>query len=517
MTPAGMALPQLLDAEVARLTAVLRAHPTTPVLREVGVVVAVAGAVATVRGLPNVGSDEVVHFEGGGSGVALDLRHDAVGVVVLHPGAGLRSGSAVRRSHRVLDVPVGEALLGRVVDPLGHPRDGLGRLAAHERWPVERPAPAIFERAPVREPLQTGIKVIDALFPLGRGQRELIVGDRQTGKSTVAITALLAQRETGVRGVLCCIGQRSAETARWWQVLRDAGVLQQCAVVVAAPQDSAGLRTFAPYAAMSIAESWMDAGHDVLVVFDDLTAHARAYRELSLLLRRPPGREAYPGDIFYLHARLLERATRLRAGGSVTALPIIETQAHDLSAFIPTNLISITDGQIALSSTLAARGMLPAVDVGRSVSRVGGKAQRGGYQRLAGDLRLAYAQFEELEGFARIGSELDQQTLQRLRRGRRVRAVLRQGALATQTVGEQLLALQAAVSGALDAVPAVRVPEAEAHWRAMVGQRFPAYLAALEAGEDLSAEATARRDALWLELLAALELDAEQAVGDGDA
>jgi F-type H+-transporting ATPase subunit alpha len=510
-------LPRLIDAEVERLAEISRAHPNPPKLVEVGVVVAVSGAVATVRGLPNVGADEVVHFEGGGSGLALDLRHDAVGVVVLHPGAGVRSGSAVHRSQRVLDTPVGEALLGRVVDPLGHPRDGLGRLAAHERWPVERPAPTIFERAPVREPLQTGIKVIDALFPLGRGQRELIVGDRQTGKSTLAITALLAQRETGVRGVLCCIGQRSAETARWLQVLRDAGVLERCAVVVAAPQDSAGLRTFAPYAAMSIAESWMHAGHDVLIVFDDLTAHARAYRELSLLLRRPPGREAYPGDIFYLHARLLERATRLRAGGSVTALPIIETQAHDLSAFIPTNLISITDGQIALSSTLAARGMLPAVDVGRSVSRVGGKAQSPGYRRVAGDLRLAYAQFEELEGFARIGSELDAQTRQRLRRGRRVRAVLRQAALGTQRVGEQLLALQAVVGGDFDALPVARVPEVEGRWRDSVAERLPEYLAALEAGEDVGDELTARRAALWAELLVALELDAVEERADGDA
>lgn len=286
------------------------------------------------------------------------------------------------------------------------------------------------------------------------------------------------------------------------------------AVVVAAAHETAGMRTVAPFAAMSLAESWMRDGHDVLVIFDDLTHHARAYRELSLLLRRPPGREAYPGDIFYLHARLLERATHLQAGGSLTALPIIETQAHDLSAFIPTNLISITDGQIALSSTLAALGMLPAVDVGRSVSRVGGKAQRPGYRAVVGDLRLAYAQFEELEGFARFGSELDAQTRQRLQRGRRVRAALRQEALVTLGVGEQLLALRAAVEGAMDAVPASRVPLVEARWRERIGAAFPAYLRALAEGEQLDDTDSARLVVLWAALLDEL---AEGEMDDGDA
>jgi F-type H+/Na+-transporting ATPase subunit alpha len=478
-------LAEAVGDEMERLGRVTRAWRPALEMDEVGVVASVGGGIATVRGLPGVRADEVVRFAGGEEGLALDLRRDDVGVVLLGPDAGVRAGTEVARTGRVLDVPVGDALVGRVVDPLGWPRDDGGPVRAAGRWPVERPAAPIVARSAVSTPLQTGMKVVDALFPIGRGQRELIVGDRQTGKTTLALTAVLAQATTGVRCVVCAIGQRGSETARWLADLRRRGALAYTTVVVAASHESPGLRYVAPYAAMSIAESWMEAGHDVLVVFDDLTQHARAYRELSLLLRRPPGREAYPGDIFYLHARLLERATQLAGGGSLTALPIIETQAQDLSAYIPTNLISITDGQLYLSPGLAARGILPAVDVGRSVSRVGGKAQSAGYRAVAGDLRLTYAQFEELEGFSRFGTELDAETRRLLTRGRRVRAALTQGPFHTIPVGEQLAALWAASSGAFDEVPVDGVRDAEAALRRACREEHGDLLARLDAGEAL--------------------------------
>jgi F-type H+/Na+-transporting ATPase subunit alpha len=478
--------------EVERLGRVAGSWRPALALDEVGIVASVGGGIAAVHGLPGVRADEVVRFAGGEVGLALDLRRDDVGVVLLGSDAGVRAGSEVTRTGRVLDVPVGEALLGRVVDPLGSPHDDGGPLRAAPRWPVERPAAPIVARSAVNTPLQTGMKVVDALFPIGRGQRELIVGDRQTGKTTLALTAVLAQAGTGVRCVVCAIGQRGSETAHWLADLRQRGAMSYTTVVVAASHASPGLRYVAPYAAMSIAESWMEAGHDVLIVFDDLTQHARAYRELSLLLRRPPGREAYPGDIFYLHARLLERATQLAGGGSLTALPVIETQAQDLSAYIPTNLISITDGQLYLAPGLAARGILPAVDVGRSVSRVGGKAQSAGYRAVAGDLRLTYAQFEELEGFSRFGTELDAETRRVLTRGRRVREALTQGPLVTIPVGEQLAALWAASSGAFDDVPAERVREVEAALRRACREELGDLLARLDDGEALGDEGRAR-------------------------
>jgi F-type H+-transporting ATPase subunit alpha len=435
---------------------------------EVGTVRTVGAGVADVAGLPGVRVDEVVRFAGGASGVATDLREDGVGVVLLDARRDVVAGERVRRTQRVLDVPVGPALGGRVVDPAGRPLDGGGEIRADRRRGIERPAPPILHRAPVETPLQTGIKVVDALFPIGRGQRELILGDRQTGKTSVALATVLAQRGQGVRCVWCSVGQRGSAVARLVATLRRSGALAYTTVVVAGSDDPPGLRWIAPFAATSVAEAWMEAGEDVLVVFDDLTQHARAYRELSLLLRRPPGREAYPGDVFYLHARLLERATQLReerGGGSLTALPIVETQEQNMSAFIPTNLISITDGQIVLSPELAARGILPAVDVGRSVSRVGGKAQRPAYRAVASPLRLAYAQFEELERFARFGTDVDEETRATLRRGRRVREVLKQGALEAIPPCEQLAVLFAAAEGVLDATPADRIADVEAALR----------------------------------------------------
>ncbi len=455
---------------------------------EVGVVTFVGSGVCRVAGLPGVAVDEIVTFEGGQRGVAADLGEEEIGVTLLEDPAGIRTGTRVTRTGSVLDVPVGQALLGRVVDPLGAPLDDLGALGSHERLPVERPATPIFERSAVTRPLQTGIKVIDALFPIGRGQRELIVGDRQTGKSTVALTAVLAQRGTGVRCVYCSVGQRGSQVARTIQTLRESGALGYTTVVVAGSHEPPGLRQVAPFAATSIGEALMEAGHDVLVVYDDLTQHARSYRELSLLLRRPPGREAYPGDVFYLHARLLERATQLspaRGGGSLTALPIVETQERNLSAYIPTNVISITDGQIVLSPELVARGVQPAVDIGLSVSRVGGKAQLPALRSVAGRLRLAYAQFEELERFARFGADVDEATQRTLRRGRRVRASFAQGALETVPAARQVALMLAVGEGVYDALPVEAMPAAERRLNELT-RRHPELIERLEAGEALT-------------------------------
>lgn len=458
---------------------------------EVGVVTFTAGDVCRVRGLPGVAVDEVVRFENGRLGVAADLGEDEVGVTLLESGAGIGAGTRVSRTGSVLGVPVGEALLGRVIDPLGRPLDERGPLAAERRLPVERPATPIFERGPVTRPLQTGVKVVDALFPIGRGQRELIVGDRQTGKSTLALTAVLAQRGTGVRCVYCSVGQRGAQVARTVAALAAAGAMEHTTVVVAGAHEPPGLRQVAPFAATSVGEAFMEEGHDVLVVYDDLTQHARAYRELSLLLKRPPGREAYPGDVFYLHARLLERATQLspaRGGGSLTALPIVETQERNLSAYVPTNLISITDGQVVLSPDLVARGVMPAVDIGLSVSRVGGKAQLPALRAVAGRLRLAYAQFEELERFARFGADVDEATQRTLQRGRRVRASFAQGALETVAAGQQVALMLAVGEGVFDDAPPRVMSAAVARLAELAAREHGETLTRVEAGAALSDE-----------------------------
>lgn len=396
---------------------------------EIGKIIHNANGIAVMSGLPNVGYDELVRFSSGLLGIAFNLDADSVGVVLLGDYSHLQAGDSVMRTGRVMDVPVGDNLLGRVINPLGVPLDNAGPLITEQRLPIERPAPAIMDRAAVATPLQSGIKVIDALIPIGRGQRELILGDRQTGKTAIAIDTIVNQRGKDVICVYCAIGQRGASVAKVIATLRQHKALEYTVVVVAEGNDSPGLNYIAPYAATSIAEAFMAAGKDVLIVYDDLTHHARSYRELSLLLRRPPGREAFPGDIFYIHSRLLERATHLNeklGGGSLTALPIIETEAQDISAYIPTNLISITDGQIYLSPTLFELGILPAVNVGKSVSRVGGKAQRGAYRGVAGDLKLAYAQFEELEAFSRFGARVDSDTKKILDHGQRIRAIFKQ-------------------------------------------------------------------------------------------
>ena len=432
--------------------------------REVGTVKSVSTGIAKVSGLPGVGYEELVRFSGGMLGMAFNLDEDEVGVILLGDYQQLHAGDEVERTGRVMDVPVGVGLLGRVMDPLGNALDNQGAIASDIRLPVERPAPSIMDRAPVSVPLQTGLKVIDALVPIGRGQRELILGDRQTGKTSIAIDAILNQRGQNVVCVYCAIGQRASAVAKAVATLRKEGALEYTVVVVAEGNDAPGLVYITPYAATSIAEHFMESGRDVLIVYDDLTNHARAYRELSLLLRRPPGREAFPGDIFYIHSRMLERSTHLRqdlGGGSLTALPIIETDGQDISAYIPTNLISITDGQVYLSPTLFQLGILPAVDVGKSVSRVGGAAQLAAYRAVAGNLKLAYSQFEELESFAKFGTHLDESTRKIIDHGQRFRSCLKQGNSQPVPTIHQIIILLALAEGLFDSVPLEKMSDAE--------------------------------------------------------
>jgi F-type H+/Na+-transporting ATPase subunit alpha len=457
--------------------------------REVGTITSIATGIAKISGLPGVGFEELVKFPGDVLGIAFNVDEAEVGVVLLGEYWHLNAGDEVHRTGRVMDVGVGEGFLGRVIDPLGRPLDGKGIVATSKRLPIERPAPPIMDRAPVTVPLQTGLKVIDALIPIGRGQRELILGDRQTGKTAIAIDTIVNQRDHNVFCVYCAIGQRASAVAKVVANLREKGGMDHTVVVVTEGNDPSGLAYIAPYAATSIAEHFVEMGRDVLIVYDDLTQHARAYRELSLLLRRPPGREAFPGDIFYIHSRLLERANRLRTdlgGGSLTALPIIETEAQNISAYIPTNLISITDGQIYLSPSLFELGVLPAVDVGRSVSRVGGKAQRAAYRSVTGDLKLGYAQFEELETFARFGARLDDDTRSVIEHGRRIRACLMQAEFAPVSVAGQVAILLALTSKLFDEVPLDRMRDAERAVQDAAEEIPPEVVARLETTLHLS-------------------------------
>ena len=464
MSTAPETLKSVFDRAFSEISSVLEAFTPQLMPREVGTITSIGTGIAKVSGLAGVGFEELVKFSGDVLGIAFNVDEDEIGVVLLGEYWHLHAGDEVARTGRVMDVAVGDGLLGRVIDPLGRPLDGNGPVAASERLPIERPAAPIMDRAPVTVPLQTGLKVIDALIPIGRGQRELILGDRQTGKTAIAIDTILNQRGQNVVCVYCAIGQRASAVAKTVAVLREKGAMDHTVVVVTEGNDPPGLAYIAPYAATSIAEHFMEAGRDVLIVYDDLTQHARAYRELSLLLRRPPGREAFPGDIFYIHSRLLERATHLRTelgSGSLTALPIIETEAQNISAYIPTNLISITDGQIYLSPSLFELGVLPAVDVGKSVSRVGGKAQRAAYRVVAGDLKLAYAQFEELETFARFGAHLDEDTRKIIEHGQRIRACLKQSEFAPVSVPAQITILLALTAKLFDRVALDRMTDAE--------------------------------------------------------
>ncbi|MFZ8785665.1 F0F1 ATP synthase subunit alpha [Thermocrinis sp.] len=445
-------------------------------MEEVGVVYYVGDGVARAYGLDNVMANEVVEFEGGTLGLAFNLEEDNVGIIILGSESGIREGSLVRRTGRILDAPVGEGLIGRVIDPLGNPLDGKGPIQYEYRSPVEKIAPGVVKRKSVHEPLQTGIKAIDAMIPIGRGQRELIIGDRSTGKTTVCIDTILNQKDTDVYCIYVAIGQKRSTTARIIELLERHGAMEYTCVVVASATDPASLQYLAPFVGCTIGEYFRDNGKHALIIYDDLSKHAEAYRQLSLLMRRPPGREAYPGDVFYLHSRLLERAAKLNdelGAGSLTALPIIETKAGDVAAYIPTNVISITDGQIYLEPDLFNKGIRPAINVGLSVSRVGGAAQIKAMKQVAGTLRLELAQFRELEAFVQFASELDKATQQTINRGLRLVELLKQEPYNPIPVEKQIVAIYAGTNGYLDDLPVEAVRKFEKELYAYLDNQRP--------------------------------------------
>ncbi len=427
-----------------------------PNLKEVGRVIQVGDGIARVYGLENVMFNEVVRFENGQRGLIMSLDHDNAGIVILGEYKNIKEGEFVERTGKVAEIPVGNEIIGRVIDPLGNPLDGGSKINSKKMRPIENRAVGIIERQPVNVPLQTGIKAIDALVPIGRGQRELIIGDRQTGKTTIAVDTIINQKDQNVLCIYVAIGQKSSEIAKTVETLKRYGAMSYTSVVASFASDPASLQYIAPYVGATIAEEWMFSGKDTLVVYDDLSKHAVSYREIALLLRRPPGREAYPGDIFYTHSRLLERSARLSdelGGGSMTALPIIETQANDVSAYIPTNAISITDGQIYLEPALFYAGFRPAINVGLSVSRVGGSAQTRAVKKVAGNLRITLAQYRELETFTQFSTELDPATQSQIRRGQRLMELLKQKQHSTMPFEEETILLYAGVKGYVDDLP----------------------------------------------------------------
>ncbi|MDI3327828.1 MAG: F0F1 ATP synthase subunit alpha [Alicyclobacillaceae bacterium] len=461
---------------------------------DVGTVIYVGDGIARIHGLANAMAGELLEFPNGQMGMALNLEEDNVGCIVLGSVAGIKEGDQVKRTGRIVEVPVGEALIGRVVNPLGQPLDGRGPIEAKEFRPVESPAPGVIDRKSVHEPLQTGIKAIDAMVPIGRGQRELIIGDRQTGKTAIAVDTIINQKGQGVICIYVAIGQKQSTVAQVVETLRKHGAMEYTIVVVASASDPAPLLFLAPYAGCAMGEYFMYKGGHALCVYDDLSKQAAAYRELSLLLRRPPGREAYPGDVFYLHSRLLERAAKLsdeRGGGSLTALPFIETQAGDVSAYIPTNVISITDGQIFLESDLFYAGQRPAVNSGISVSRVGGNAQIKAMKKVAGTLRLDLAQYRELAAFAQFGSDLDKATQARLIRGERTMEILKQPQYQPMPVERQVVSLWTAVNGHLDDIPVSAVSRFEAEFLAFVDANYPQIYKSITETKDLTDETAA--------------------------
>ncbi len=445
---------------------------------EEGSVISVGDGIARVYGLENCMAGELLQLPHGVYGMALNLEEESVGVVLLGESTKIKEGDTVRRTRRIMEVPVGEAMIGRVVSPLGQPQDGKGPIPAEKVGPLERIAPGVVDRQPVKEPLQTGIKAIDAMIPIGRGQRELIIGDRQTGKTAVALDTILNQKDSGVICIYVAIGQKRSTVAQVVKTLQDAGAMAYTIVVSASASEPATLQYIAPYAGCAMGEHFRDSGRHALVIYDDLSKHAAAYREISLLLRRPPGREAYPGDVFYLHSRLLERAAKLNdalGAGSLTALPVIETQAGDVSAYIPTNVISITDGQIYLEGDLFFSGIRPAVNVGLSVSRVGGNAQIKAMKQVAGTLRLDLAQYREMAAFAQFGSDLDKATQAQLARGQRLTELLKQLQYRPLPVAKQVIALFAGANGYLDSLEVEQVrPFEEALYRYLDGPGRPA-------------------------------------------
>ncbi|MCQ4088124.1 F0F1 ATP synthase subunit alpha [Saccharibacillus sp. JS10] len=458
---------------------------------EVGTVIQIGDGIARAHGLDNVLAGELLEFSNGVMGMALNLEEDNVGIVILGPYTDIREGDQVKRTGRIMEVPVGEAMLGRVVNPLGQPVDGKGPIDTPYSRPVEGAAPGVIDRKSVHEPMQTGIKAIDSMVPIGRGQRELIIGDRQTGKTTIAIDTILNQKGNNVKCVYVAIGQKQSTVAQVVETLRRNGALEYTVVVTASASDPAPLQYISAYAGCAMGEYFMYKGEHALVIYDDLSKQAAAYRELSLLLRRPPGREAYPGDVFYLHSRLLERAAKLsdaRGGGSLTALPFIETQASDVSAYIPTNVISITDGQIFLESDLFYSGQRPAINVGISVSRVGGSAQIKAMKKVAGTLRLDLAQYRELQAFAQFGSDLDKSTQSRLNRGARMMEILKQGVNQPLSVEQQVVSLYTAVKGMLDDIPVADVRRFEREFLAFMTTEHTAILDSIVQTKDLTSD-----------------------------
>jgi F-type H+/Na+-transporting ATPase subunit alpha len=490
--PGPTIIPERTKCEVTSILRLLREK--TKVLRresrfkDVGTVQHIGNGVATVSGLPQACTDGLVTFPTGVQGLILNLDLDCVEVILLGPGEGIQGGDLVTTTAERLRVPVGPMVIGRVLDPLGEPLDEQGGLRAAGYHVLEREAPGIVERVPVNEPMHTGLKIVDALLPIGCGQRELIIGDRQTGKTSLAVDTILNQRDSNVDCIYVAVGQKKSSILAVIETLREAGAMAYTTVIMSSPDDPPALRYLAPYAGCTMAEYLLNIGRDVLIVYDDLGKHADAYRELSLLLRRPPGREAYPGDIFYLHSRLLERACKLSdefGGGSLTALPIVGIQRGNISAYIPTNLISITDGQIVLDADQFNRGVKPAVDVGRSVSRVGGAAQTRAMRTVAGDLRLELAQFEEVARFARFGTEVDQATQNQIERGRHMQAVLKQSVHQPLSLDRQIVILFAAIDGLLTDVPIDDILAFERDLLAFIQAEEPHLLAQITRSEEI--------------------------------
>src|SRR6187455_3352102 len=458
---------------------------------EVGTIVSIGDGIARVHGVEKTMAGEMLEFPHGVFGIALNLEDESVGVVLLGDYTEIGEGDTVKRTGRIISVPVGEEMLGRVVNALGQPVDGKGPVATKEFAPIEKIAPGVTDRSPVKEPLQTGIKAIDSMIPIGRGQRELIIGDRQTGKTAVAVDAIINQKGKDVICIYNAIGQKQSTIAQVVRTLEENGAMEYSIVVAAGASDPAPLLYISPYSACTMGEYFRDSGRHALCVYDDLSKHAQAYREISLLLRRPPGREAYPGDVFYLHSRLLERAAKMRkelGGGSLTALPIIETQAGDLSAYIPTNVISITDGQIFLESDLFHQGVRPAINVGNSVSRVGGSAQVKAMRQVAGSLRLDLAQYRELAAFAQFGSDLDKATLNQLNRGRRLVEVLKQPQYQPLAVEKQVVVIYAATNGFLDSIPVEQLRDFETEFFTFLDTRKSGLIKALSDKKQIDDE-----------------------------
>lgn len=479
-----------LNRETQKMQTRVRFH-------DVGTVHHIGNGVATVSGLPNVSIDEIVTFPNGTEGMALNLDKNRVDLIVLGSEKGIRGGDLVQSTGNRLKVPVGSQLLGRIIDPLGNPLDRDEPIEASEFRFFSKIAPGVIKRSPVNEPLFTGTKVVDALFPIGRGQRELILGDRQTGKTTIAVDAILSQANSDVRCIYVAIGQKKSSTLAVIETIRSHGVLPNTAIIISGPDDQPALRYLAPYTGMTMAEYFLDQGLDVLIVFDDLSKHANAYRELSLLLRRPPGREAYPGDIFYIHSRLLERACKLNAengGGSITALPIAILQNGNLSSYIPTNLISITDGQLVLDADLFNEGQKPAIDIGRSVSRVGGAAQEPAMRELVGDLKLELSQYEEVEHFTKFGTEVDKATRQQIERGKRILNVLKQKPNQPFSFPITIVILYALNHGYLDQIPTPQIPNYENSLREFVSKNETKLLNNIRKEAKLTEEITQELD-----------------------